>query len=63
MRALDRKLVRDLWRMRGQVLAVALVVACGVATLVMAVGAQTSLLETPGPRTTNAIASPTSSLT
>ncbi|PWG61905.1 ABC transporter permease [Spiribacter halobius] len=33
--ALHRKLLRDLWRMRGQAIAVALVVAAGVATLVM----------------------------
>ena len=35
MRALDRKLVRELWRLRGQVIAVAMVVASGVAVLVM----------------------------
>ncbi len=34
MRSLDRKLVRDLWHMRGQVLAIILVVACGVAAFV-----------------------------
>ena len=34
MRALDRKLLRDLWHMRGQAVAIALVVACGVATVV-----------------------------
>jgi putative ABC transport system permease protein len=34
VRALDRKLLRDLWHMRGQALAIALVVACGVATVV-----------------------------
>jgi len=32
--ALRRKLVRDLWHLRGQVAAIALVVACGVATVV-----------------------------
>ncbi len=32
---LDRKLIRDLWRLRGQVLAIALVIASGVAVLVM----------------------------
>ena len=32
---LDRKLLRDLWRLRGQVLAIALVIACGIALLVM----------------------------
>lgn len=35
MGALDRKLIRDLWRLRGQVLAIALVIASGVAVLVM----------------------------
>ena len=33
--ALDRKLVRDVVHMRGQLAAVALVVACGIAVLVM----------------------------
>ena len=35
MRALDRKLWRDLWQMRGQAVAIALVVMCGVGTYVM----------------------------
>jgi putative ABC transport system permease protein len=35
MRALDRKLLRDLWQMKGQALAISLVMACGVATFVM----------------------------
>lgn len=34
MRALDRKLLRDLWHLKGQVLAIALVVGCGIATFV-----------------------------
>lgn len=34
MRALDHKLVRDIWHLRGQAVAIALVVACGVATVV-----------------------------
>ena len=34
LRAIDRKLVRDLWRMRGQALAIALVAMCGIATFV-----------------------------
>lgn len=46
MLALDRKLVRDLWRLRTQVVAIALVMAAGVATLVLAVGAYRSLYET-----------------
>lgn len=33
MRALDRKLLRDLWRLRAQVITVSLVVACGIAVL------------------------------
>jgi putative ABC transport system permease protein len=32
--ALDRKALRDLWHMRGQMVAVALIVACGVASIV-----------------------------
>jgi putative ABC transport system permease protein len=35
MSPLNQKLLRDLWRLRGQVLAIALVVASGVAVLVM----------------------------
>ena len=41
--ALNRKLLRDLWRLRGQVIAVALVVASGVALLVMSLSTLTSL--------------------
>ena len=37
MGALNRKLLRDLWRLRGQVLAVALIVGSGVAVLVMSI--------------------------
>jgi putative ABC transport system permease protein len=33
---LDRKLGRDLWRLKGQALAVALVMACGLAMMIMA---------------------------
>ncbi|HZP85777.1 MAG TPA: FtsX-like permease family protein [Burkholderiales bacterium] len=33
-KALDRKLLRDLWRMRGHLVAVAVVAACGVAVFV-----------------------------
>ena len=46
MRKLDTKLVRDLQRMWAQSLAIALVIAGGVATLIMAVGSARSLLET-----------------
>ena len=46
MRALDLKLVRDLVRLWAQALAIALVIAGGVATFVMAVGSYRSLDET-----------------
>jgi putative ABC transport system permease protein len=46
MHPLDRKLLRDLWRLKTQVIAIALVMAAGVATLVLAVGAYRSLNET-----------------
>jgi putative ABC transport system permease protein len=44
--ALDIKLLRDLKRLWPQALAVALVLACGVATLILATGAYRSLEET-----------------
>ncbi len=43
---LDRKLLRDLWRLRGQVLAVGMVIASGVAVLVMSLGALQALRDT-----------------
>lgn len=43
MSVLTRKLGRDLWRLKGQVLAVALVVASGVALLVMSLSSLHSL--------------------
>ncbi len=46
MRVLDRKIVRDIRRLWAQVFAVAMVMACGVATIVLAVGAYRSLEET-----------------
>jgi len=46
MAVLDRKLLRDLRRMWAQALAIALVVASGVATYVLASGAYSSLEET-----------------
>ena len=46
MSVLDRKLGRDLWRLRGQVIAVALVVASGVALLVMSLSTLSSLRAT-----------------
>lgn len=46
MSALDAKLLRDLARLWAQVGAIALVMAAGVMTLVLSVGAQRSLFET-----------------
>ena len=46
MRALDRKLWRDLWHMRGQAVAIALVVMCGVATHVMFLSTLNALRDT-----------------
>jgi putative ABC transport system permease protein len=43
MRALDKKLFRDLWHIRGQAIAIAVVIACGVSTVVMSFGTLTSL--------------------
>ena len=44
MRPLDRKIFRDLLHLRGQFVAVALVVACGVASYVSMVSTYRSLL-------------------
>lgn len=46
MRALNLKLFRDLWHMRGQVLAIAAVIMGGVATLVMSLSTYDSLYGT-----------------
>lgn len=46
MRALDIKLLRDLRRLAPQGTAIALVLACGVATLILSVGTYRSLSET-----------------
>ncbi|MEJ2694761.1 MAG: ABC transporter permease, partial [Candidatus Thiodiazotropha sp.] len=46
MRALNLKLLRNLWKLRGQVLAIAIVIASGVAVLVMSLSAQQALTET-----------------
>jgi len=46
MRALDRKLYRDLWRLRSQVLSIAMVVGSGVAVLVMSLATLEALDET-----------------
>lgn len=46
MRALDSKLLRDIWHLKGQVLAIAAVMACGVAIVIMTFGAMRSLQQT-----------------
>jgi putative ABC transport system permease protein len=46
MGVIDKKLIRDVQRLWPQALAVALVVASGVATLILAIGAYRSLYET-----------------
>jgi len=46
MKVLDRKLLRDFWHMRGQVLAIAAVIMGGVATLVMSLSTYDSLVGT-----------------
>lgn len=43
MRALNRKLLRDLWRMRGQVITITLILASGVAAYVCLSGAHRAL--------------------
>ncbi|MEZ5385822.1 MAG: FtsX-like permease family protein [Prosthecobacter sp.] len=43
MRAIDRKLVRDLFTMKSQAIAIALVIGCGVSAFVMALSTMTSL--------------------
>ena len=48
MRVLDRKLLRDLWRIRGQAVAIGLVMGAGVAMFVMSVGTMRSLEATQG---------------
>ncbi|MDO8300359.1 ABC transporter permease [Lacisediminimonas sp.] len=44
--ALERKLLRDLWRMRGQALAIGMVAMCGVASFVTMQGSYEALLST-----------------
>ena len=46
MKALDKKLLRDFVRLWAQSLAIALVLACGVMILVIAIGIERSLTET-----------------
>lgn len=46
MRALERKLWRDLWQLKGQAVAIALVVMCGVGTYIMFLATLSSLRDT-----------------
>lgn len=41
---LDRKLIRDVWRMRGQAIAIAIVVMCGIASFVTLRGSYEAML-------------------
>ncbi|MEM7280155.1 MAG: FtsX-like permease family protein [Pseudomonadota bacterium] len=43
MKAIDKKLARDLWRLKGQVISIALVIASGVALLVMSLSTYEAL--------------------
>ncbi len=46
MRAINKKLLRNLWKLRGQVLAIGIVIGSGVAVLVMSLSALQALTET-----------------
>ncbi|HEY5665143.1 MAG TPA: FtsX-like permease family protein [Gammaproteobacteria bacterium] len=46
MSALDHKLIRELWRLRGQVLAVAMVIGSGVGVLIMSLSTLEALRDT-----------------
>jgi len=46
MTALNRKLLRDLWQMRGQALAISLVLACGITVFVTNLSMRASLVST-----------------
>lgn len=46
MRSLNKKVIRDLWHLRGQVFAIGLVIASGVATLLMSLSTLEALDET-----------------
>ena len=45
MKAINRKLLRDLWHLRGQIVAVAAVVMCGIAAFVTMRSAYTALVD------------------
>ena len=61
VKARNRKLLRDLWHLRGQVIAAALVVACGVAAFVTMRATYESLAARARRLLSGATASPTSS--
>jgi hypothetical protein len=44
MRVLNRKLLRDLWRLKWQMGAIAMLIACGVSVAVMAFSTQKALV-------------------
>jgi len=46
MKSLDRKLLRDLWKMKGQAFAIALVIVSGVSAFIMLVSTMNSLTRT-----------------
>ena len=46
MKAINRKILRNLWGMKGQAIAIALVIASGVATFIMSVSTMQSLKHT-----------------
>ncbi len=46
MRAINRKVLRDLWRLRGQVLAIGMIIAAGIAALIMSLSTLEALDET-----------------
>ncbi len=46
MRAINRKVLRDLWHLRGQVIAIGMVVAAGIAALIMSLSTLEALDET-----------------
>ena len=46
MRAVDRKVLRDLWHLRGQVVAIGMVIAAGIAALIMSLSTLEALDET-----------------
>jgi putative ABC transport system permease protein len=43
MNTLDRKLIHDLWRLRGQIIAITLIVTCGLASFISMSGTYEAL--------------------